>query len=98
MPPASNAALAENMSAASSEVSGISSERLRSIIKRIEKLEEDKAAVSEDLKEVYSEAKGTGFDVKIIRQVVRLRKIEVEQRREQEELLELYKSVLGMDI
>jgi uncharacterized protein (UPF0335 family) len=95
---ASNAALAENISAPSSEASGISSERLRSIIKRIEKLEEDKAAVSEDLKEVYGEAKGTGFDVKIIRQIVRLRKIEVEQRREQEELLELYKSVLGMDV
>ena len=76
---------------------GVSAERLRSFIKRIEKLEEDKAAVSEDLKEVYSEAKGTGFDVKIIRQIVRLRKIELEKRREQEELLELYKSVLGME-
>jgi uncharacterized protein (UPF0335 family) len=76
---------------------GISAERLRSFIKRIEKLEEDKSAVGEDLKEVYSEAKGTGFDVKIIRQIIRLRKIELEQRREQEELLELYKSVLGME-
>lgn len=77
--------------------SGISAERLRSIIKRIEKLEEDKAAVGEDLKEVYSEAKGTGFDVKIIRKIVSMRKMEVEKRREQEELIELYKSVLGMD-
>lgn len=76
---------------------GISGERLRSFIKRIEKLEEDKTAVGQDLKEVYSEAKGTGFDVKIIRQIVRLRKIELEQRREQEELLELYKSALGME-
>ncbi|MFY9286993.1 MAG: DUF2312 domain-containing protein [Alphaproteobacteria bacterium] len=75
----------------------VSSERLRSIIKRIEKLEEDKAAVGEDLKEVYSEAKGTGFDVKIIRQIVRIRKMELEKRREQEELLELYKSALGME-
>lgn len=75
----------------------ISSERLRSFIKRIEKLEEDKAAVGEDLKEVYAEAKGTGFDVRIIRKIVSLRKIEVEKRREQEELLELYKSALGMD-
>lgn len=75
----------------------VSAERLRSFIKRIEKLEEDKASVSEDLREVYSEAKGTGFDTKIIRQIVRLRKIEVEERREQEELLELYKSALGMD-
>ncbi|MDP9128301.1 MAG: DUF2312 domain-containing protein [Pseudomonadota bacterium] len=77
--------------------SAISSERLRSIIKRIEKLEEDKAAVGEDLKEVYAEAKGTGFDVKIIRQIVRIRKIEVEKRREHDELLELYKAALGME-
>jgi uncharacterized protein (UPF0335 family) len=75
----------------------VSSERLRSIVKRIEKLEEDKAAVGEDLKEVYSEAKGTGFDVKVIRQIVRIRKIEVEKRRELDELLELYKSALGME-
>jgi len=75
---------------------GISADRLRSIIKRIEKLEEDKAAVGEDLKEVYAEAKGTGFDVKIIRQIVRMRKIEVEKRREQEELLDLYMSAIGM--
>ena len=76
---------------------GVSSERLRSFVKRIEKLEEDKAGISEDLKEVYSEAKGTGFDVKTIRRIISLRKLEVEKRREQEELLELYKSVLGMD-
>lgn len=75
----------------------ISSQRLSSFIKRIEKLEEDKSAVLDDLKDVYSEAKGSGFEVKIIRQIVRLRKIEVEKRREQEELLELYKSALGME-
>ena len=75
--------------------SAISSERLRSFIKRIEKLEEDKAAVSEDLREVYGEAKGTGFDVKIIRKIVSLRKMEVEKRREQEELLDLYMSAIG---
>ena len=76
--------------------SGVSAERLRSFVKRIEKLEEDKAALGQDLKEVYSEAKGTGFDVKTIRKIISLRKMEVEKRREQEELLELYKSVLGM--
>jgi uncharacterized protein (UPF0335 family) len=75
----------------------ISGERLRSFIKRIEKLEEDKAAVGEDLKEVYAEAKGTGFDTKIIRQIVKLRKIEVEKRRENDELLELYKAAIGME-
>ena len=68
--------------------SGISAERLRTIIKRIEKLEEDKAGVAEDIKEVYAEAKGTGFDVKIIRQIVRLRKIELEKR---------YMSAIGME-
>ena len=81
----------------SEEASGISADRLRSIIKRIEKLEEDKAAVSEDIKEVYAEAKGTGFDVKIIRQIVRLRKVEVEKRREHDELLDLYMSAIGME-
>ena len=81
-----------------SEITGeVSGERLRSFIQRIEKLEEDKAAVSEDLKEVYAEAKGVGFDVKIIRQIVRLRKIEVEKRREADELLDLYKAAIGME-
>lgn len=75
----------------------VSSERLRSFVKRIEKLEEDKAAVLEDLRDVYAEAKGTGFDARIIRQIVRLRKMESEKRREQEELLDLYKSALGME-
>lgn len=78
----------------SGEVSG---ERLKSFVQRIEKLNEDKAAVAEDLKEVYAEAKGTGFDVKAIREIVKLRKIELEKRREQSEILDLYKSVLGME-
>lgn len=81
----------------SEQTGGISGERLRSFIQRIEKLEEDKAAVGEDLKEVYAEAKGVGFDTKIIRQLIRLRKQEVEQRRETEELLELYKAAIGME-
>ena len=86
--------MSEAESAASST---ISAERLRSIIKRIEKLEEDKSAVGEDLKEVYSEAKGTGFDVKVIRKIIQLRKMEKEKRHELEELVDLYKSVLGME-
>ena len=64
---------------------------------RMLQLEEDKAAVGEDLKEVYAEAKGVGFDTKIIRQLIRLRKQEVEKRRETEELLELYKAAIGME-
>jgi len=76
----------------------VSSERLRSFILRIEKLEEDKTTLLDDIRDVYAEAKSTGFEVKIIRQIVRLRKMEVEKRREQEELLDLYKSALGMEV
>ena len=81
----------------SEEFEVVSGERLRSFIERIEKLEKDKAAVGEDLKEVYAEAKGTGFDTKIIRNIVRLRKKEVEKRREESELLDLYMSAIGME-
>jgi uncharacterized protein (UPF0335 family) len=73
-----------------------SAARLKSFIERIERLEEEKAATAADIKEVYAEAKGTGFDVKIMRQVVRLRKMESDARREQEELLDLYQRALGM--
>ena len=71
-------------------------ERLRSFIERIEHLEEEKTALTEDIKEVYSEAKGTGFDVKIMRQIVRLRKLDTADRQEQEALLETYLAALGM--
>jgi uncharacterized protein (UPF0335 family) len=69
--------------------------RLRTIIERIERLEEDKAAVSADLKEVFSEAKGEGFDVKILRKVVRLRKQDKAKRQEEEALIDLYLSAIG---
>jgi uncharacterized protein (UPF0335 family) len=85
------------MAKENNDTGGVSGERLRSFIQRIEKLEEDKAAVGEDLKEVYAEAKGVGFDTKIIRQIVRLRKMELEKRRENDELLELYKAAIGME-
>ncbi len=79
------------------EASGnFSADRLKSFVKRIEKLEEDKAAVLTDIRELYAEAKSTGFDPKIMRQVVRLRRMEDQQRIEMTELLELYQSVLGM--
>ena len=79
------------------EVGGISSDRLKSFVVRIERLEDEKAAIAADVKEVYSEAKSTGFDAKIIRQVISLRKMEGADRREQEELLELYKRALDME-
>jgi uncharacterized protein (UPF0335 family) len=69
--------------------------RLKSFIERIERLEEDKAAISADLKEVYSEAKGEGFDTKILRKVVRLRKQDKVKRDEEEALIDLYLSAIG---
>ena len=69
--------------------------QLKSVIERIERLEEDKAAVSADLKEVYLEAKGNGFDVKVLRKVVRLRKQDKAKRQEEEALIDLYLSAIG---
>jgi uncharacterized protein (UPF0335 family) len=69
--------------------------KLKSLIERIERLEEDKAAVANDLKEVYGEAKSEGFDVKIVRKVVRLRKQDSAKRQEEEALIELYISAIG---
>lgn len=69
--------------------------KLKSIIERVERLEEDKAAVANDLKEVYAEAKGEGFDVKILRKVIRLRKQDTAKRQEEEALIDLYISAIG---
>jgi uncharacterized protein (UPF0335 family) len=69
--------------------------QLKSVIERIERLEDDKAAVSSDLKEVYAEAKGNGFDTKILRKVVRLRKQDKAKRLEEEALIDLYLSAIG---
>lgn len=74
----------------------VAAQQLRSFVERIERLEEEKAALATDIREVYSEAKGNGFDVKILRQVVRLRKIDQQDRQEQESILDLYKAALGM--
>lgn len=79
------------------DVGGIAGDQLRSFIERIERLEEEKANIQKDVKEVYTEARGTGFDVKIIRQIVRLRKIEAHVRKESEELLDLYSRAIGME-
>ena len=69
--------------------------KLKSLVERIERLEEDKAAVAGDLKEVYAEAKGEGFDTKIIRKVIRLRKADAAKRSEEEALIELYITAIG---
>ena len=78
------------------EVGGIARERLKSFIERIENLEEEKTALTADIREIYSEAKGIGLDIKTLRQIVRLRKLDSLDRQQQEELLDLYKNALGM--
>ena len=69
--------------------------RLRTIVERIERLEEDKKAVMEDMKEVFAEAKGEGYDVKVLRKVIRIRKQDRAKRQEEEAILDLYLSALG---
>ncbi|HEY1750292.1 MAG TPA: DUF2312 domain-containing protein [Caulobacteraceae bacterium] len=69
--------------------------KLKAIVERIERLEEDAAAVKSDLKEVYAEAKGEGFDTKILRKVIRLRTTDIAKRQEEEALIELYISAIG---
>ena len=77
-------------------VGGVSAEQLVSIIERIEKLEEEKAAIAADIKDVMAEAKGNGFDIKAIRQIIRLRKQDAAEREEEETVLEVYKRAIGM--
>ena len=78
------------------DVGGIAGDHLKSFIERIERLEEEKRVLAEDIKEVYAEAKGTGFDTKIMRQIIRLRKCDQDDLDEEETLLEVYKHALGM--
>lgn len=79
-----------------SDVGGIASDRLRAFIERIERLETEKKALMEDIKEVFSEAKSAGFDVKIMRDIIRLRKMDASDRAEMESILELYLQALNM--
>ena len=72
--------------------------QLKSIIERVERLEEEKKAIGDDIKDVYLEAKSVGYDPKIMRQIVRLRKLKPDDRREMEEILDLYKRALGLDL
>jgi len=78
------------------DASAVAADRLKSFIERIERLEEEKAALAADIREIYAEAKSTGFETKVMRQIIRLRKLEQQERAEQEELLDLYKAALGM--
>ena len=79
---------------ADGSTSSIAAAKLRSFVERIEKLEAEKSELGADIREVYAEAKGNGFDTKIMRQVIKLRKMEEPDRREQDELLDLYRRAL----
>jgi uncharacterized protein (UPF0335 family) len=81
------------MSAAS-----VAQDQIRAFVERIERLEEEKKAIADDIKEVYAEAKGNGFDTKVLRQVIRIRKQDRAERLEQEAILELYLAALGMQM
>jgi uncharacterized protein (UPF0335 family) len=74
----------------------VARDQLKSIVERIERLEEEKKSIADDIKEVYAEAKANGFDVKTLRQVIRLRKQDNSERQEQEALLDVYLNALGM--
>ncbi len=78
------------------QVGGIAADRLRSLVDRIERLEEERKALGNDIKDIYAEAKSAGFDVKVLRQLIRMRKQEAAEIEEQETLLDLYRRALGM--
>lgn len=80
-----------------SEVGGIAAEKLRQVIERVERLEEEKAGIASDIRDIFAEAKMSGFDTKIIRQVIKVRKMAADERDEQETLFEIYKKALGME-
>lgn len=81
---------------AENEVGGIDSARLNSLIERIERLEEEKKGISSDIRDIYAEAKGVGFDVKIMKTIIKLRKMNQADRDEQEFLLETYRKALNV--
>ena len=76
--------------------SGVAADQLKSIIERIERLEEEKAGIAGDIKDVYAEAKANGFDVKVLRKIISMRKRDHDERQEEEAILELYLQALGM--
>jgi uncharacterized protein (UPF0335 family) len=75
---------------------GVAADRLRSIVERIERLEEERKALASDIKDIYSEAKSAGFDIKVLRQLIRIRKQEAAEVEEQETMLDIYRRALGM--
>lgn len=78
------------------QTGGIAADRLRSLVDRIERLEEERKALGSDIKDIYAEAKSAGFDVKVLRQLIRIRKQEPAEVEEQETMLDVYRRALGM--
>ena len=78
------------------DTGGVAAGQLRSFVERIERLEEEKKGLADDIRDVYAEAKGNGFDTKVLRQVIRLRKKDAAERQEEEAILDLYMHALGM--
>lgn len=79
------------------DVQGVAGDRLKQYLERIERLTEEKQGIAEDIKDVYQEAKSAGFDTKIMKMIVRLRKMATDKRNEEQHLLELYKSAIGLE-
>lgn len=86
----------DEQQAKEAQVGGVAADRLRSLIERIERLEEERKALGSDIKDIFAEAKSAGFDVKVIRQIIRIRKQEPADVEEQESLLDVYRRALGM--
>ena len=84
------------MTEGTNQIGGIAADALRQCIERIERLEEEKKALSEDVRDIYVQAKSQGFDPKILRQIIRLRKLDRTEREESEQLLDLYLTAIGM--
>ncbi len=80
------------------DVGGVAADRLKTFIERIERLEEEKKALADDVREVFSEAKGSGFDIKVMRHIIRLRKMDTADRREQDEIMAVYMRALEMEL
>jgi uncharacterized protein (UPF0335 family) len=92
----SEPSIGHNSQTAESPATKFSKDQLRSVVERIERLEEEKAGIAADVRDVYTEAKGNGYDVKALRTIVRLRKQDANERAEQETILETYMHAMGM--
>lgn len=88
--------MAKSISEEELKSGGVAEDRLRSLVERIERLEEERKALGSDIKDIYAESKSAGFDPKVLRQLIRIRKLEASEVEEQETLLDIYKRALGM--